>query len=203
MEKMKKTAKNLDVFCRVLQILCSIAAVAAVVSVLIIAAFFVFGIPAEQIGTGYNSLDLGYLELELADGAVPELSGIFWIAGVNLVIGFMTVSLLWLALRYVREILRTMQEGLPFQPTAVTGLRRLAVYTVIWGVLRNAITLVNLWLTDRVYDISGLLTGEKVAGVELHLEVDLSFLMVAAVLLLLSYIFSYGAVLQQQSDETL
>lgn len=203
MEKMKKTAKNLDVFCRVLQIGCSIAAVSALIGVLIVGAFFLFDLKPEQVATGYNALDIGFWELHLAEGVVPEPAKILINAAVDMGLGAVMAVLAWLCVRCVRGILTPMKEGLPFHAAAEEGMKKLALLTVILGAVSNAATMLGLFLTARCYGLPDLLLGQNITSAQLNYELDLTFLVVAAVLLLLSYVFGYGAKLQQQSDETL
>ena len=58
-------------------------------------------------------------------------------------------------------------------------------------------------MTVFVFDLPALLVSEKIAHVGGLFEVDLSFLIYWAILMLLSYVFRYGEQLQQLSDETL
>ena len=54
-----------------------------------------------------------------------------------------------------------------------------------------------------VYDLPGLLISDKITHISGMFNVDLTFVIYWAILLLLSYVFRYGEQLQQLSDETL
>ena len=54
-----------------------------------------------------------------------------------------------------------------------------------------------------VYDLPGLLISDKITHISGMFNVDLTFVVYWAILLLLSYVFRYGEELQQLSDETL
>lgn len=203
MEKMKKTAGILDILCHILQICCIVAAVAALVGVLIVGAFFLIDLKPEQVATGYQSLDLGFLELTLAESAAPEPAAVLLNASVDMGLGAVMAVLAWLCVRCVRRVLSPMKEGLPFHRTAAEGTRKLAFLTILLGVVSNASDMISLFLTVKTYHPSELLLSTNVVATELNYRLDLTFLVVAAVLLLLSYIFSYGQQLQQLSDETL
>ena len=58
-------------------------------------------------------------------------------------------------------------------------------------------------MTVFVYDLPGLLLSEKIIHEGGMVQVDLTFLIYWAILMLLSYVFRYGEGLQQLSDETL
>ena len=203
MEKMKKTAGILDTLCHILQICCIVAAVAALVGVLIVGAFFLFDLRPEQVASGYESLDLGFLELTLAEAVTPEPAAVLLNASVDMGLGAVMAVLAWLCVRCVRRVLSPMKEGLPFHRTAAEGTKKLAFLTILLGVISNAADMISLFLTVKTYQPTQVLLSDKVIATQLNYELDLSFLVIAAVLLLLSYIFSYGQQLQQLSDETL
>ena len=96
-----------------------------------------------------------------------------------------------------------MKEEKPFDSIVSTNLKKLARLSINLGILFNIIILSEQILTVFVFDLPGLLVGEKITHVSGMFHVDLSFLICWAALLLLSYVFRYGEQLQQLSDETL
>ena len=96
-----------------------------------------------------------------------------------------------------------MTEEKPFDTIVSTNLRKLAKLSIRLGVLYNIIILSEQIMTVFVYDLPSLLISEKIAHVGGMFQVDLTFVVYWAILLLLSYIFRYGEGLQQLSDETL
>ena len=83
------------------------------------------------------------------------------------------------------------------------NLKKLAKLSVVLGILVNIIILAEQIMTVFVYDLPGLLLSEKIIHVGGMFQVDLTFLIYWAILMLLSYVFRYGEGLQQLSDETL
>ncbi|MBQ8117129.1 MAG: DUF2975 domain-containing protein [Lachnospiraceae bacterium] len=77
----------------------------------------------------------------------------------------------------------------PFCQEVITKLKRLAYALIPWVFLSG--------ITDSI--INSAFTGR--ANVDLN--VDLGMVMIVLIVLALAYIFQYGAVLQQESDETL
>lgn len=203
MENIKKNAKRLDIFFCVLQIACTVAAVAALVALILTGACFLFGLDPEQIGTGYNALDIGFLELELAPGFAPDPHSVLKIASVDLAAGFIAALLGRLAMKRIRGLLAPMKMGMPFHESVADNLKQLALLSLIIGVVLNATKLVNYLLTNHYYHLTELLTGEGILQVHIHQDLDLTFLVISGILLLLSYVFRYGQSLQQLSDETL
>jgi hypothetical protein len=96
-----------------------------------------------------------------------------------------------------------MTEEKPFDTIVSTNLKKLARLSINLGILYNIILLSEQIITVFVYDLPGLLISEKISHVGGMFQVDLTFVVYWAVLLLLSYIFRYGEELQQLSDETL
>jgi len=96
-----------------------------------------------------------------------------------------------------------MTEEKPFDSSASIHLRKLAKLSIRIGILWNIIILSETIVAIFVYDLPGLLLSEKISRIEGSIQVDLSFLIYWAILMLLSYVFQHGQQLQQLSDETL
>ena len=202
MDKMKKTAVRLDVFFQVLQVACIVAAAASGVALVMIIACLIFRFDPELIGTGYNVLDIAFLELEVAESFAPDKYRVLAIGAVDMAMGVILALLGRACTASVRRLLSPMKEGLPFHESAAACLRRLALLSLIIGVVLNASEIASQLLTEYIYGLEGLILGEKIIGMELHSKLKLSCLVVSGVLLLLSYVFRYGQTLQQLSDET-
>lgn len=203
MEKIKKNARRLDILFRIMQVACTIAAVSALVGLALIGACFLFKLEPEQIGRGYNSLDIGFLEMELAQGFAPDPHNVLKIVAAELAAGFAAALLGRMAMKQIRSLLAPMKEGSPFHEGAAFSLKRLALLSLITGIVLNTSALVNCLLTNHYYHLQELLAGERILQVKIEYDLDLSFLVVSGILLLLSYIFRHGQALQQLSDETL
>ena len=203
MNKLKSTARRLDGFFHVLQILYAIAAVASLIGLLLIAACFVFKLDPEQIGKGFQVLDIGTLEIELAKEYVPNKYSILTIAAEELIAAIILALLGRKCLTHIRRILSPMREGLPFHETAAANLRRIALLTLIIGIVINCSRFASCYMTDYIYKLEELFLNGKIIGISINQKLDLSYLVISGVMLLLSYVFRYGHSLQQLSDETL
>ena len=203
MEKMKKAAVRLDVFFNVLQVVCVVAAVAAGVAFVMIAACLIFRFDPELIGTGYNALDIGFLELEVVEGFAPDKYRVLVIGAVDMAMGVILALLGRACTSSVRRLLSPMKEGQPFHSAASSSLRRLALLSLVIGVVLNISEIASRLLTEHIYSLTELLVSEKIAAVSVGGKLKLSYLVVSGILLLLSYVFRYGQELQQLSDETL
>lgn len=201
MHNLTKTAHSLDIFFKVQEILIKICIVGTLVGLGIIAAGFLFQLDPYTIGSGYNHLDIGPLSLEIAAGYAPDERLVLILLAVELIIALVCLLILSPCVTCVRDILQPMTKGEPFHSTVSANLKKLAKRSLILCVLVN---LAEIMTTGMFFlNLTDVLISEKITRVSLNMDFDLTFLIVAAVLYLLSYIFRYGEELQQLSDETL
>ncbi len=203
MNNLSNTAKKLDKVLEIAHIVFGALAIACIVGVALIAVSYILKLDPSMIGTGYENFDIGFLELTVAKGYAPDKWLVLLQAAITLTV---SCRLLYDARRgvgYVREILHPMTEEKPFDSIVSTNLKKLAKLSLNLGILGNIIILSEQIMTVFVYDLPGLLISEKITHVGGMFNVDLTFLIYWAILLLLSYVFHYGEQLQQLSDETL
>lgn len=203
MNNLSNTAKKLDKILEIVHIVLGALAIACIVGVALIFIAYILKWDPEMIGTGYETFDIGFLELQLADSYAPNKWLVLLQAAITLAA---SCRLLYDGRRgvgYVREILHPMTEEKPFDSIVSTNLKKLARLSINLGILANIIILSEQIMTVFVYDLPGLLLSNKIIHVGGMFTLDLTFLIYWAILLLLSYIFRYGEKLQQLSDETL
>ncbi|MBR4991058.1 MAG: hypothetical protein IKY96_07845, partial [Oscillospiraceae bacterium] len=149
------------------------------------------------------NFDIGFLELTIAENYAPDKWLVLLQAAITLLVGCRLMYEGRRGVGYIREILLPMKEEKPFDSIVSTNLKKLAKLSIVIGILYNIIILSEQIITVFVYDLPGLLISEKIAHVGGMFQVDLTFVVCWAALLLLSYVFRYGEELQQLSDETL
>ncbi len=203
MKEMKKTAGILEKVFKVLRIMLDIGLVACLVALGILAAGLIFGLEAEQIGTFSRSVELGFAELRFAEAYAPDQRAILLFAAAEVLMTLLYLGAGRIAVRCVQEILNPMAKGEPFAGLVSGKLKQLATLTLVLGLAAEGIRMVEQTVTANMMDLQSLLLSEKIAGVSLNYEMDLTFLLVFAALRLLSYVFRYGEELQKLSDETL
>lgn len=203
MNKLSETAKKLDTFFKIINILFSIAGVTMIVMVTIVAAAFLFKLPYEMVGSEYNVISFGALELTFSEAAAPDPRIVLAVAGIGCALAAVVCFIFRLCIKSVRDILSPMIENQPFNSTVSVNLKKLAKYTLILGIAG----IIMQWGSDSLMvlmlDLPKLLVSEQITHVGFTFSADLTFLIVSAVFLLLSYVFQYGEQLQQLSDETL
>lgn len=203
MNNLSNTARKLDKVFEIVHIVFGALAIACIVGVALIAAAYILKWDPSMIGTGYENLDIGFLELTVAESYAPDKWLVLLQAAITLLV---TCRLMYDGRRgvgYIREILQPMAEEKPFDSIVSTNLKKLSRLSITLGILFNIIILSEQVIAVFAYDLPGLLVSEKITHVSGMFNLDLTFLIYWAILLLLSYVFHYGEELQQLSDETL
>ena len=203
MNNLSGTAKKLDKVFEIVHIVLGALAIACVVGVALIAAAYILKWDPAMIGTGYENFDIGFLELTVSETYAPDKWLVLLQAAITLAVSCRLLYDSRRGVGYIREILRPMTEEKPFDTIVSTNLKKLAKLSIRLGILYNIIILSEQIMTVFVYDLPSLLISDKISHVSGMFNVDLTFLIYWAVLLLLSYVFRYGEQLQQLSDETI
>ena len=203
MNNLSNTARKLDKVLEIAHIVFGALAIACIVGVAMIAAAYVLRLDPSMIGTGYENFDVGFLELTVAESYAPDKWMILLQAAITLAVSCRLMYDARRGVGYIREILDPMKEEKPFDTIVSTNLKKLARLSINLGIFYNMIILSEQIMTVFVYDLPGLLVSDKITHVGGMFQVDLTFLIYWAILLLLSYVFRYGEELQQLSDETL
>jgi len=201
LEKMKRMAVGLDKFAGVLQkimVICMIAAV-CVVAVLTVANAVKPGI---SIGENLNSVDVGHLTIEVDPEEQPENGEILTLAWITLALDGVYVAGIWYILGIFRRILQPMKAGNPFSAAVSKDIRKTGWAVVVMGVIANLVTMLEVMAEWRMWGQKAA-EGMFVRSVTVNYTFDVGFLVVFAILMLVSWIFEYGAELQKLSDETL
>ena len=201
MEELKKTAKIIDVFLKIMFILVLVGLIAAAVaSVLLLA------VGPMNIESGEIAYSIGGLRFVLADG-LDELASF---NGTQIIQDFLTVGMsgligmavILVGIKMLREIIAPMKDGGPFVEGISRKMRNFGCFIIISGVVGNIVQFVGTLIVRS--SISALLEqSEYVSSVMYENIFDGSFIIFALFVFLLSYIFRYGEELQKQSDETL
>ena len=203
MNNLSNTARKLDKVLEIAHIVFGALAIACIVGVALIAAAYILRLDPNMIGTGYANFDVGFLELTVAESYAPDKWMILLQAAITLAVSCRLMYDARRGVGYIREILDPMKEEKPFDTIVSTNLKKLARLSINLGIFYNIIILSEQIMTVFVYDLPGLLISDKITHVGGMFQVDLTFLIYWAILLLLSYVFRYGEELQQLSDETL
>ena len=197
---MRTTGRVLDKIFKWIQLLNLIGGAVCLCGLLIIFAGYGAGVvkPANSL-----SVNLGNLTLEVAGKYTMEnRMGIFYgiMLGVLLIIG---VAEIYIACHFIRKILKPVAEKKPFDDSVAENFKKLGYTVLICGILENVCDMIKLNVDFTYFGLKHLAESDYVRSVTQEYHPDTKFLVLFLILLLVTYIFCYGAELQQLSDETL
>ncbi len=205
MKSLQKTAKTLDTFFNLFKIVAIIASIASIVVIAFVGGALIFDWNLENLGETDQILKLGSVNLTLASGFEFPIKSVLYYSLVNIAMLLIMSVTTIIAIGYIRSILAPMSEGEPFRNIVALNLKKLAWVTILYGVVRFFLDGLETFLIGHFYGdtLSSLIEGSGIAHIAYESESDMSFLLVAGVLFLLSYVFRYAQELQKLSDETL
>lgn len=201
-EKLKKNAKRLDTLFKVLQ---KIILITMIIGICIFSVLtFANAIdPNVIIGEDFHEIDIGPITITLAGGYTPNNDSILTYGWILLSLGGASAVVTYCALGYIRKILQSVIQENPFYASVGKHIRKIGYVCVALGIVENVAGILETQNLFQNYGLSNLLNSSLISGITVNYQLDFTFLILFFVLLLLSYIFEYGAQLQQLSDETL
>ena len=150
-----------------------------------------------------TTVTLGALELTLKQAPGASIGQTMLYLAFLLASAAITVFLLFRGLRCLRRVLTATAEGRPFDPDNGVQLRQMAWLYLIHGIVNNLLGLASARFDLWLFPVETMMASGLFEQVEVNYRFPLSFLPVFFLLLVLSWVFTYGAELQRQSDETL
>lgn len=196
--KMKNLASTLETIVKVVgSIFFAVSIVCGVMAVLVA----IFG--EKMFAEGELSLSLGFVKLYVTD-ALEVKTGFM---NAYVIVGLVTVMIIcvavYLASKLTRSVLEPIKDGRPFEAQVPKKLKKLAWVVLGCGALIQVAGIVESVLLSYAYSLNEIVNPLYISKVEFDYNVDFSFVLVFLIIMFLSYIFSYGQKLQQESDETL
>ena len=202
MEKLIKLSRVLWKIIDVLLIICVVTAVAYLIMAVAVAF-----LPKELLSylTVWCSafLDLGMVNVKLSEPIIIEeaVRPFFYAFSAYAIV---TLGIYAYGLHLLRNILLTVSKSLPFKNTVSVNLKKLGILVLVGNVVLYFVDKVRYEFIYRMFDLSNLFSSDLVTSYSMRKHVSsLSFVLFAALLLVLSCVFKYGEELQKLSDETL
>jgi len=204
MNTISRTARILDKICAVLYWLVLVAAVVIFIAVVILGIVFFRGADLLGVNVSYT-LNLGSYQLQLAPGVMAQIAspGYERTLLLTAVFALCSMPVYFLMLLTVRDVLKPFIHSQPFHETVAKDLKRLAILVTADTALNALSAYLMDHLTRTHLDITPLFTDRVTAVTMLGTELELTPLLFAGALYLLSKVFLYGQELQTLSDETL
>lgn len=196
--RMTRVAKNLDI---VANIGGKLTAAAGIVCVLVALLTLVFG--SRMFADGAVTLDLDFLKLHLSDSAYVNAGYMKLYVCVATLGGSVICFLVCYIAKLLHAILVPMKNERPFETGISTHLKKVGWAVLAGGLLSELVGIAARILLTKAYSMDKIFISSAISEVEFVFDMDLNFVLLACAIFLLSYIFSYGQVLQQDIDETL
>lgn len=200
MEKLSRISKVVD---KILMVVSRILIITCVVCTVLMGVLYFVDDTGGVMTEGTWSLELGDLELQLAEDAVTHemLQSEIIFFGSVLVVG---VVFFCYVIKVLRQILAPMIQEKPFAGSVSGDLKKLGWTLIIGNVVYGIVQAIVKAMLYTSFDIQNLLLSDKIVGVECTITVfDVKTILLGVLLFLLSHVFCYGEKLQQQDDETL
>ena len=201
MEKLVKTARTIDVFLKIAEVMVIVGALLLMVFDMLLLVFSAQGTLEISDGTVIGAT-FGKTRLILATGAESDVYEFVKAYTVMCVGAVVMLAVGYAGIRLFRKILAPMKEGAPFAEGISRDVKRFGIFTLVAGLAGGAVQFALAAVVNAIFGAlaeSSALIGETADS----LTVDGNFVLVAVVAFLLSYVFKYGEELQRQSDETL
>ena len=197
-KKFITTAKHLDTTVKI----CGGFFQAAGIVLLIFAALVLF-LGEKMFDTSTLSLDLGFLKLYLTEAYRTVSTSMKHYTVFGLLSGSLLCFLVGYTAGLLRKILEPMKGGRPFEADIPGHLKKIAWIVLLGGIAVQILGLLQSILLVRAYPMEELFATSAIEKLEYVFTADFTFVLLFCAIRFLSYIFSYGQNLQQESDETL
>lgn len=197
-KKMITTAKNLDILANVGGKIFGAAGI--VCFVIGILTLFLGGKMFTDLST---TLDLDFIKLHLTDTFYVDETYIKYYVVLSTLLGGCICFATYYTSTLLRKIFAPMKVGRPFEVGASGYLKKIGWIVLVVGFISQFVGMSSRTLLVQAYSIEKIFVSEAISGVEFIFTMNFNFVFIALAVFLLSYVFSYGQVLQQDSDETL
>lgn len=208
MEKISRTAGKLSTAFGLFQKLTLIAMIMIFMAAVFVSISY-YRLPEDAMGlSAAETLSIGPVELNLDPALLSEIHKAEIGSTVRFLwfyfaIAAVSVSFTWFGLGHLQRILDLVAQGQPFHPQIARLLRRIAWLYLADGVLDNLAALGEVPMITNTASFKAIMATGLFTDYTVNYSFKLNFLLFFFLLMLISWVFAYGAELQRQSDETL
>jgi hypothetical protein len=198
LEKLSATAKNCDVIAKIVS---NVLGVCVWVCLAFAVLVLIFG--EKMFDVASLTLDLDFVKLHLNDQYKVATDGMKLYTSLGLVSAAVSFGIISWSVRLLRRILAPMMNGRPFDAVVPGTLKNAAWVVLGGGIIIQILGIVERFIATKAYPMDLVFASDTIDKWEFAFTMDYTFVLVFFVLMLLSYVFSYGVQLQKESDETL
>lgn len=196
-EKLIKSANTMYTIVNILEKVVLVGLV-----LIVLGAGLIFFVPKGQAVT-MSKITVGTLTMELYDNAMPAESFQIQTTLIGMAAAAIICLMVFFGLRIVKDILSPMKEGRPFEHSVSLDIRKLGLLVLFGGIVGQGAMFATNFMWIHNLDLMTFFNREVVKSITINNSFSLSFVFIALLMFLLSYVFEYGWQLQQESDETL
>lgn len=151
----------------------------------------------------FGSIRIDYLQLTFNDdSALSKDKMSIWLPLIFLITAIF-VFIIYKAVQTIESICTITMNHTPFDVRVSNHMKNLAKYILAGGIVFNILEVCRVMYFKQIINFDLLFNPKYVTQIKFDIRIEFSFLIFAALIYLLSYIFRYGQELQQLSDETL
>ena len=171
--------------------------------VLLIGLSLFYAFNKDVYNTLFGSIRIDYLQLIFNDDlALNKDKMSMWLPLIFLITAIF-VFIIYKAVQTIESICTIAMDHTPFDVRVSNHIKNLAKYILAGGIVFNILEVCRVLYFKQILNFDLLFNTKYVTQINFDIRLHLSFLVFAALIYLLSYIFRYGQELQQLSDETL
>ena len=196
-DKSKDLLKKMCFILKIVRWVCLIS----VVLLIGLSLFYAFN--KDVYNTLFGSIRIDYLQLTFNDdSALHKDKMSIWLPLIFLITAIF-VFIIYKAVQTIESICTITMDHTPFDVRVADHIKNLAKYILVSGIVFNILEVCRVLYFKQILNFDLLFNTKYVTQINFGIRLHLSFLVFAALIYLLSYIFRYGQELQQLSDETL
>lgn len=196
-DKSKDLLKKMCFILKIVRWVCLIS----VVLLIGLSLFYAFN--KDVYNTLFGSIRIDYLQLIFNDDlALNKDKMSMWLPLIFLITAIF-VFIIYKAVQTIESICTIAMDHTPFDVRVANHIKNLAKYILAGGIVFNILEVCQVMYFKQIINFDLLFNTKYVTQINFGIRLHLSFLVFAALIYLLSYIFRYGQELQQLSDETL
>ena len=196
-DKSKDLLKKMCFILKIVRWVCLIS----VVLLIGLSLFYAFN--KDVYNTLFGSIRIDFLQLIFKDdSALHKDSMSMWLPLIFLITAIF-VFIIYKAVQTIESICTIAMDHTPFDVRVANHIKNLAKYILAGGIVFNILEVCRVMYFKQIINFDLLFNTKYVTQINFGIRLHLSFLVFAALIYLLSYIFRYGQELQQLSDETL
>lgn len=153
--------------------------------------------------TLFGNIRIDYLQLIFKDDAALHKDSMSMWLPLILLITAIFIFIIYKSIQTIESICTITMDHTPFDVRVADHIKNLAKYILVSGIVFNILEVCRVMYFKQIINFDLLFNSKYVTQIKFDIRFELSFLVFAALIYLLSYIFRYGQELQQLSDETL